>query len=66
MINKLFAALGQTIAREGAVPSAERFLRHIGRAGLTPVSVFDIGVAEDAVAVSGVPRGEVRPGRSDA
>lgn len=46
IINKLLAPLGQTLARAASVPSVERFLRHIGRAGLTPVSVFDIGVAE--------------------
>jgi FkbM family methyltransferase len=46
IINRLLAPLGQMIAREASVPSFERFANHIRRAGLTPVTVFDIGVAE--------------------
>jgi FkbM family methyltransferase len=46
IINKLLAPLGQTIARDASVPSFERFASHLRRAGLTPVTVFDIGVAD--------------------
>jgi len=45
-INKLLAPLGQTIARRASVPSFDHIASHIRRAGLTPVTVFDIGVAE--------------------
>ena len=46
IVNGVLEPIGQVIPREGCVPSLERFVNHAKRARLTPVTVFDIGVAK--------------------
>jgi FkbM family methyltransferase len=45
LVNRLLEPLDHTVAHSSTVPSFDRFVQLLDRAGLTPQTVIDIGVA---------------------
>jgi FkbM family methyltransferase len=46
LINRFLATVGHRIDFSSIIPQFDRLVAHLDRAGLTPVTVFDIGVAD--------------------
>lgn len=46
LVNQGLAVVGHRIDSDALIPQFDRLVRHLARAGLTPVTIFDVGVAD--------------------